>query len=238
MTPNMTPEPAAAALSVCGVRGRFAAPWLCRSSVSGGCGSAAGSDKMRISRVMLVVLLTGAIMGCNKSSDQTHNPKPASPFSQTAFSLADCVNRNDTNPLRQLLNSGVNPDIVSLDGSTALGTAAGMGETQIVQLLLQHGANPNITGPKGNALHMATRYGLDHPEVTALLIESGVKLDSVDAEGHTPMDNAVQNHLAKSEKLIRTALGEKISEPGGAAHLSQPSGSEPNRASSAARSGP
>ena len=39
-TPNLTPEPTAADLSVCGGGGRFAAPWLRRRSVSGGCGSA------------------------------------------------------------------------------------------------------------------------------------------------------------------------------------------------------
>jgi hypothetical protein len=40
LRPNQTPEPTAAAPSVCGACGRYAAPGLHRCSVSGGYGSA------------------------------------------------------------------------------------------------------------------------------------------------------------------------------------------------------
>ncbi|CAI7831175.1 unnamed protein product, partial [Closterium sp. NIES-53] len=46
-----------------------------------------------------------------------------------------------------LLTRGANPDTPSEDGVTSLLTATAAGETEIVKLLLQHGAQPNPGGP-------------------------------------------------------------------------------------------
>ena len=66
--------------------------------------------------IAVLIIPTG---GCRKESANTAE----SPFSETATQLADAVNNNRVEALRQLLESGVNPDIVMLDGTTFLHSA-------------------------------------------------------------------------------------------------------------------
>jgi len=158
----------------------------------------------------LLIALAAALAGCGKDESGTPSASsPDSPFSENAKALANALNHNDTATLRRLLQNGINPNIVLLDGTTVLHAAAGMGRTECVRLLLAHGADVNIVSPRGNPLHFATRYSQDNSDIVHLLLDAGVKLDAKDSNGNTPLDNARKNNLEQSVELIEKAVKKK-----------------------------
>lgn len=59
----------------------------------------------------------------------------------------------------ELLELGWWADRPDSNGVTPLMAAAMNGDTAMVQLLLKHGANPNLSGPGGSMLSYANRGG-------------------------------------------------------------------------------
>jgi len=158
----------------------------------------------------LLIALAVALAGCGKDEPETPSASsPDGPFSENAKALSNALNNDDAAALRGLLQKGINPNIVMLDGTTVLHAAAGMGRTECVRLLLAHGADINIVSPRGNPLHFATRYSHDNPDIVRLLLDAGVKTDMKDSDGNTPLDNARKNNLGQSIELIEKAAKEK-----------------------------
>jgi ankyrin repeat protein len=104
-------------------------------------------------------------------------------------SLHDLIQKNKIDDAKQLLNS--EPELVkSRDDSqrTALHIAARFSKPDTVKLLLDAGAEPNVTAyNKFTPLHVCMT-----PESAKLLIEHGAKTDAVDAWGDTPLQKAAQ----------------------------------------------
>lgn len=66
-------------------------------------------------------------------------------------------------------------------GNTALFLAAGMGETEAMELLLEHGADPNLANEDGGtALHLAA--GAGNWEEAKLLIDAGADVQAQDTD--------------------------------------------------------
>ncbi len=107
-------------------------------------------------------------------------------------------------PLIKLhLSLGDDIDALSDIGVSMLHVASGKGNLELVQYLLEQGANPNLSGVKGNgALHLAVEA--DNPDVVRALLAAGAQLDSQNDDGLTAMQKAVQHGHAKAV----TALGE------------------------------
>ena len=107
-------------------------------------------------------------------------------FSQ---SIHDLIQKNKIDDAKQLLKS--KPELIkSRDDSqrTAIHIAARFSKPDAVKLLLDAGAEPNVTAyNKFTPLHVCTT-----PESAKLLIKHGAKTDAVDAWGNTPLQNAAQ----------------------------------------------
>jgi ankyrin repeat protein len=97
--------------------------------------------------------------------------------------LLGAINREDAEGVKAVLDSGVNPnlypnaeaDIQLEDDIVPLDQAAENGNAEIVELLLNHGADPNKgDGWHANPLAAATQN--DKTEVMLLLIEGGAKV--------------------------------------------------------------
>src|SRR5579872_4245316 len=80
--------------------------------------------------------------------------------------LMHAVHTNQPGSVEALLNKGANVDLRA-DGTTALIMAAGYGYARIVNILLQHGADPKATARNGkNALDAALEGSPDMDHTT------------------------------------------------------------------------
>ena len=87
---------------------------------------------------------------------------------------------NNERMMQYLLDRGATVDIVRAnDGRTPLADAADRGRTDIVKLLLAHGADMNTLDKAGNTpLVMPIKNG--HSEIVRLLLQAGARTDFVD----------------------------------------------------------
>ncbi|GLB07737.1 hypothetical protein AtubIFM57258_003101 [Aspergillus tubingensis] len=97
---------------------------------------------------------------------------------------------------RLLLKAGANPNAKArFRNDTPLFEAAASGHIKVVQYLLLHGADFTVHCQRGKtALHAAAEKG--HFACVELLVQSKADPDSIDADGHTPLD------LAKKEDRL------------------------------------
>lgn len=97
---------------------------------------------------------------------------------------------------RLLLKAGANPNArARFRNDTPLFEAAASGHIKVVQYLLLHGADFTVHCQRGQtALHAAAEKG--HFACVELLVQSKANPDSIDEDGHTPLD------LAKKEDRL------------------------------------
>ncbi len=117
------------------------------------------------------------------------------------------IRENDTKKLSKLLDK--KPDIVNGarngDGYTPLHWASLLGQYEIAEILIEHGADPNIESEgNGTPLNIAaadTRglIGGDHKKIERerlkilkLLLSKGARTDMADREGSTPLLSTAQ----------------------------------------------
>ncbi|KAM4534296.1 protein phosphatase 1 regulatory subunit 16A [Odontesthes bonariensis] len=127
-----------------------------------------------------------AARGSRAKADKkkTHSNRVRFPNSIT---LLDAAARNDLQEVRQLLNSGVNPDLINEDGLTALHQCCIDDFVEIVQCLLDAGASANACDSElWTPLHAAATCG--HTGLVQLLIQAGADLLAVNADGNMPYD--------------------------------------------------
>ncbi|KAM8881502.1 protein phosphatase 1 regulatory subunit 16A isoform 1-T2 [Synchiropus picturatus] len=104
-----------------------------------------------------------------------------------SVTLLDAAARNDVEEMRQLLNSGVSPDLVNEDGLTALHQCCIDDYVEVVQCLLDAGASVNASdSEQWTPLHAAATCG--HTGLVQLLIQAGANLLAVNADGNMPYD--------------------------------------------------
>ncbi|XP_061877986.1 protein phosphatase 1 regulatory subunit 16A [Entelurus aequoreus] len=105
----------------------------------------------------------------------------------SAITLLDATTRNDVDEVRELLNSGVSPDLVNEDGLTALHQCCIDDYVGVVQCLLDAGACVNACDSElWTPLHAAATCG--HTGLVQLLIQAGANLLAVNADGNMPYD--------------------------------------------------
>ncbi len=100
----------------------------------------------------------------------------------------------------------MHPELVntfSPDGFTPLGLASFFGHLDLVNLLLQAHADPNIAS--SNNLHVAPLHSAvagNHYEIAAKLVEGGADVNRIQADGLTPLMGTAQNDNLELIKLL------------------------------------
>jgi ankyrin repeat protein len=118
-----------------------------------------------------------------------------------AFQLLEAARRGDTARVRELLDSGADPNASSEDGWTPLHWAALKGHYELARLLLERGADPNARNFCGRTpLHYAALS--DHPELAKLLLERGADPNARDRWGRTPLHYAAERGRASIARLL------------------------------------
>ncbi|KAM6971751.1 protein phosphatase 1 regulatory subunit 16A [Tautogolabrus adspersus] len=103
------------------------------------------------------------------------------------ITLLDAAARCDLDEVRELLNSGISPDLVNEDGLTALHQCCIDDYVDVVQCLLDAGACVNACDSElWTPLHAAATCG--HTGLVQLLIQAGADLLAVNADGNMPYD--------------------------------------------------
>lgn len=94
-----------------------------------------------------------------------------------------------------LLQGGANPNQPNKDVTSALHAAAQRGPVRLVQLLLQHKADPLAVGDQGwTPLHLAARAG--NAQKVKCLLQAGAKHDTANSQGNTAL------HLVSFRQLL------------------------------------
>ena len=109
--------------------------------------------------------------------------RPESPISDTLF---DAIDAGNLERVQQLLDEGVDLQVLDRTGSTPLHRAARAGHADIGRALLADGAEVNSGTPEGTTpLHAAVRGG--HAEITEVLLSAGADVLSKESFGDTPL---------------------------------------------------
>jgi ankyrin repeat protein len=101
-----------------------------------------------------------------------------------------------------LIAAGTDVDAVDRDGLTVLYHASSWARPDVVQLLLEHGADPNVADKWGRVpLHTAAR----RPEVLRVLLAHGADPGCVATDGTTALHVAVDRRQADSASALVAA---------------------------------
>ncbi|KAL8835310.1 MAG: hypothetical protein Q9170_003365 [Blastenia crenularia] len=134
----------------------------------------------------------------NTGSDFFECSSVTIPDPQSAFIKA--FSHNSWDEVEELLakQSDLDVDVPNEKGRSAIHLAAEWPKSDALQLLLTHGANPNLNTPNRNtAISIASAHG--HVEHIKLLLESGADLEHRNLKGWTPLLRSV--HDQKSDAL-------------------------------------
>ncbi|XP_025892889.1 kinase D-interacting substrate of 220 kDa isoform X1 [Nothoprocta perdicaria] len=113
----------------------------------------------------------------------------------------------------ELLNYNVNLEHRDLGGWTALMWAAYKGRTEVAELLLEKGANPNITGLQYSVYPIIWAAGRGHSDIVHLLLQHGAKVNCSDKYGTTPLVWAARKgHLECVKYLLQ--MGADVDQEG------------------------
>ena len=112
--------------------------------------------------------------------------------------------------MRLLLEAGAVKDAATTDGATALHMAAQESQLEVVQLLIESGADKDAaaTDDRATALCIAAKKG--HSEVVLLLLEAGTDKDAANAKGVTALHIAAKNCHSKVVRLLLEAGAKKM----------------------------
>ena len=117
--------------------------------------------------------------------------------------IHDSVEADDPDKVAELASSGLDVNEKDASDMTALQLATRWDHPGIVEILLEHGANPNIpvTNARLTPLHVAARKG--NLEMVKLLIDHGADIEAATWQGTSPMHYAARaGHTEVVELLI------------------------------------
>jgi peptidoglycan/LPS O-acetylase OafA/YrhL len=123
-----------------------------------------------------------------KPDEQTEQVSSTSPMQEIDFWTI--ASTGDINAMKQHLANGADVNQrESKSGQTLLTMIALFGQTEMIELLLDKGANVTvITGDNSTSLHNAVIFG--HDKTVELLLKNGADINAKNAYGHKPLQVA------------------------------------------------
>lgn len=128
--------------------------------------------------------------------------------------LIQSIVEEDISSIKGIINQGANLNMVDTYGRLPILQAIEIENLEIIQLLLQNGADINQRGYEGcTALHIAigvsmsdtsSPYGIgEEPlEIIKYLLEAGAKVNTKNDKGETPLEWAKKFHSNRTITLL------------------------------------
>jgi hypothetical protein len=173
---------------------------------------------LRVSALLLAV----SVVACSVARAQTPPastaaPAAAKPADARADALWEAARKGDAPTVKQLLDAGVDVNSKFRYGATALSYACDRGHLDVVRLLLERGADPNVKDtfygatPLSWASSPAQTRKPEHATIVGLLLEAGARgqegaLFSAVGEGDAPMTQVIVAHGGLSASVLGDAL--------------------------------
>lgn len=113
--------------------------------------------------------------------------------------------------VKKLLQAGANADYQDEYGTTALMDACAKGHIETVEVLLAHGADPNLCGLIHPTIGVTALMGAasgDHPVIVQKLLGAGVAVNARDDLGETALHRATAEGPLESVKMLVEAGAE------------------------------
>ncbi|XP_014209663.1 uncharacterized protein LOC106640224 [Copidosoma floridanum] len=123
----------------------------------------------------------------------------------TTERLFKSVKQNNCAEVQQCIKAKAFVNARSVDNVTPLHHASWKGYDEIVNILLQNGANPNVVGKQGlTPLHYAAKFS--HPKVLKALLANGAVYNAISETGKTPLDLANDKNVVHLLRLINESF--------------------------------
>ncbi len=90
----------------------------------------------------------------------------------------------DLEEIKRLIEAGEDVNAITIDGDTVLSFAC-LNSPEVLWLLLEAGADPNIEGREGMSVLMHTAQYNENIDACQLLIEYGANIHAKDIDGNT-----------------------------------------------------
>jgi ankyrin repeat protein len=150
--------------------------------------------------------MTGLLLASGASVENADPQRPST--------LQQAAAQGNVSTIRSLLDGGADPNSADRD-STALATAAYMGQTEAVALLLARGADASRTvagsrldgdGAPLTMAFMPMRGSRDReaqsPKIAALLLDHGANIDARDRQGRTALHGVAERGQLSAARLL------------------------------------
>jgi ankyrin repeat protein len=144
----------------------------------------------------------------------------APPTSTAPPAIVKAAQKGNVDAVRSLLESDVDPDAAH-QGLTALHIAVGQGQTEMVELLLEKGANVDARQQaQATPLHIAASTG--NEAIVRLLLAREPEVNAQDHKGRTPLMAAASNgHTEIVHQLLDAGADANLADEAGATALIQ-----------------
>jgi uncharacterized protein len=149
----------------------------------------------------MTVLLLLPLFGCSKSKDDLVKELNALNFQFNGDDFVRSAAEGDQKALGLFFAAGFDVNTPNAAGYTGLMAAAERGRADIVKLLLDHKADPNVAGrDAGTALMSAAEN--NQPEIVKLLLDRGADPNRQDNNGWTALLKAAYQGNAKCIEIL------------------------------------
>jgi ankyrin repeat protein len=155
----------------------------------------------RVLQVLLAVVVLLPLFGCSKSKDDLIKELNALNFQFNGDDFVRSAAEGDQKALGLFFAAGFDVNTPNTAGYTGLMVAAERGRPDIVKLLVDHKADPNVAGRDGSTALMLAAEN-NQPEIVKLLIGHGADPNRQDHNGWTAVLKAAYQGNAKCIEIL------------------------------------
>jgi ankyrin repeat protein len=155
----------------------------------------------RLFQTLSVVLLLLPLFGCSKSKDDLIKELNALNFQFNGDDFVRSAAEGDQKALGLFFTAGFNVNTPNTAGYTGLMAASERGRPDIVKLLLDHKADPNVAGRDGGTALMLAAEN-NQPDIVKQLIDRGADPNRQDNNGWTAVLKAAYQGNAKCIEIL------------------------------------